>query len=148
MKSIEHPNKEGQIYGLYIAVALIAYFWLAWFIGLINVPEFRLFNVVIQTAGIYAAYKQFRLSHAGSLNYFRAMAIGFIASSIGTSLFALFLFLLFQLDRNLFESIIKNEPLQPYLTVYTATFAVWIEGIISGAIATFLLTNVMDTDHP
>lgn len=148
MKLTEYPNKEGQIYGVFIALGLIAYFWLAWIFGFINIPELRLFNLVIQTTGIYLAYKQFRRNHGGSLHYFRALTIGVVASTIGTSLFALFLFILFQTNRELFESIIANEPLRPYLTVYMAVFAVGTEGIISGAVATFLLTNIMDTDRP
>lgn len=148
MKLTDYPNKEGQIYGVFIALGLIAYFWLAWFCGFINIPELRLFNLVIQTTGIYLAYKQFKRNHHGTLNYFRALTIGFVASTIGTSLFAVFLFILFQVNKELFESIIKNEPLRPYLTVYMATFAVFIEGMISGSVATFLLTNIMDTDRP
>jgi Protein of unknown function (DUF4199) len=148
MKLRDYPNKIAQIYGVFIAIGLIAYFWLAKFLGFIHIPEFRLFNLIIQTAGIYLACKQFKRTHHDSLHYFRAMTIGFLTSTIGTSLFALFLFIIFQIDKQLFESIIKNEPLRPYLTIYMATFAVWIEGMISGAVATFLLTNVMDSDQP
>jgi|SRR5687768_1524777 hypothetical protein len=148
MKQIAYTDKEGQIYGVYIALALIAYFWLAWLLGFINIPELRLFNLVIQTTGIYLACKQFKRNHGGSLNYFRAMVIGVVASTIGTSLFAMFLFILFQLNKDLYESIIENEPLRPYLTVYMATLSVWAEGVISGGVATFLLTNIMDTDRP
>ena len=148
MKPINNPNQVSQVYGVFIALGLIVYFWLGWLLGIITIPEFRLFNLVIQTIGIYLAYKRFKEIQAGSLNYFRAITIGVVASTIGTSLFALFLFILFQLDRELFESIIENEPLRPYLTVYMATLAVWTEGIVSGSIATFLLTNVMDTDPP
>jgi hypothetical protein len=148
MKLINYPDKEGQIYGVFIALALIVYFWLAWLFGFINIPELRLFNLVIQTTGIYLAYKQFRRNHGGSLHYFRALVIGFIATTVGTSLFAFFLFVLFQINKELYNSIIENEPLRPYLTVYMATLAVWAEGVISGGVATFLLTNVMDTDRP
>jgi hypothetical protein len=148
MKLTDYPGKEAQIYGVYIALGLIAYFWTAWLFGFVHIPELRLFNLFIQTGGIYLAYKQFRRNHQGSLHYFRALTVGFVASAIGTSLFALFLVILFQINRELFESIIKNEPLRPYLTVYMATFAVFTEGIISGSVATFLLTNIMDTDQP
>src|SRR3990170_387495 len=106
MKLTDYRDQEGQIYGVFIALGLIAYFWLAWLFGFINIPELRLFNLVIQTGGIYLAYKQFRRNHEGTLNYFRALAIGFVASTVGTSLFALFLFILFQINRELFESII------------------------------------------
>jgi hypothetical protein len=148
MKLTDYPNRVAQIYGVFIALGLIAYFLLAKLLGFINIPELRLFNLVIQTAGIYLACKQFKRTHAGSLHYFRAMTIGFIASTIGTSLFAFFLFVLFQIDRGLFESIIENEPLRPYLTVYMATLAVLAEGLVSGSVATFLLTNIMDSDPP
>jgi hypothetical protein len=148
MKSTSYTGKEGQVYGVFIALALIAYFWLAWLLGFINIPELRLFNLVIQTTGIYLAYKQFRRNHDGSLHYFRAITIGLIASTIGTTLFTFFLFVLFQLNTPLYESIVKNEPLAPYLTVYMATLTVWAEGVISGGVATFLLTNIMDTDRP
>ena len=148
MKLTDYSDKEGQIYGVIIAIGLIAYFWLAWLFGFINIPELRLFNLVIQTSGIYLAYKQYRRNHGGDLNYFRAMAIGFVATVIGTTLFAIFLFILFQLNKNLYNAIVEDEPLRPYLTVYISTVAVWAEGVISGIVATFLLTNIMDTDRP
>jgi hypothetical protein len=148
MKLTDNPNNLGKIYGVFIALGLITYFWLAKLIGFIHIPEFRLFNLVIQTTGIYLACKQFRRTHSGSLHYFRAMSIGFIASTTGTFLFVVFLFVLFQLDKELFASIIRDEPLRPYLTVYMATFAVLAEGLVSGAVATYLLTNIMDSDQP
>lgn len=148
MKPTSYKDREGQIYGIFIALGLIVYFWLAWLLGFINIPELRLFNLVIQTTGIYLAFRQFRRNHEGSLNYFRALTIGFVASAIGTTLFTVFLFILFQINKDLYESIIANEPLRPYLTVYMATVSVWAEGIISGGVATFLLTNIMDTDQP
>ena len=148
LKLTNYRDQLAQVYGVFIALGLIAYFWIAKLLGFINIPEFRLFNVVIQTAGIYLACKQFRQMHAGSINYFRAMAIGFIASLTGTTIFVVFLFILFQIDKELFESIIRDEPLRPYLTVYMATFAVWTEGMVSGTVATFLLTNIMDSDQP
>ena len=148
MKLTDYPDKEWQVYGIFIALALMAYFWIAWLFGFVNIPELRLFNLFIQTGGIYLACKQFKRNHDGRLHYFRAITIGFLASTIGTSLFAFFLFILFQINKGLYESIIKNEPLRPYLTVYLATFAVWTEGMISGSVATFLLTNIMGTDRP
>jgi hypothetical protein len=52
----------------------------------------------------------------------------------------------FQLDRGLYESVIRYEPMGRYLTVYMACFAVATEGAISGAFATYLLMNWMKTD--
>jgi hypothetical protein len=147
MKLTDYPTRIPQLYGTFIALGLMAYFWTAWFFGFIDVPVLRLLNLGIQTTGIYFAYRQFKRTHKGSLNYFRALSVGFMTSLIGTSTFVLFLFILFQMDQQLFQSVIRDEPLRPYLTPYTATFAVWNEGIISGLIGTFVLTNVMDTDY-
>jgi hypothetical protein len=146
MKPSDNPNRIAVLYGVFVAVGLIAYFWIAWFLGIVNIPEFRIINLFIQTAGIYFAYQQFRKTNSGSLNYFRALLIGAGTSAIGTSLFAVFLFVLFQADPVLFDAVLRHEPVRPYLTVYLTTFAVWLEGILSGGVATFVLTNVMPTD--
>ena len=81
------------------------------------------------------------------MHYFRAMSVGFIASTIGTLIFAIVLFFVFQIDRGLFESILRTEPMGRYLTVYMACFAIVIEGTLSGTFATYLLMNFMKTDR-
>jgi hypothetical protein len=101
---------------------------------------------VIHVAGIYFALKQYRKTHDGSLNYFRAMSVGFTASTLGTIIFVIVLFITFQIDRELYNNIIKNEPMGRYLTVYMACFAVATEGVLSGSVATYLLMNYMHTD--
>jgi hypothetical protein len=147
MKLAENNNKYiGVIYGVIIALALIAYFWLAWLVGFLHIPEMRALNLVIHVAGIYFALKQYRKTHDGSLNYFRAMSVGFTASTLGTIIFVIVLFITFQIDRELYNNIIKNEPMGRYLTVYMACFAVATEGVLSGSVATYLLMNYMHTD--
>jgi hypothetical protein len=88
--------------------------------------------------------KQYKRTHAGELNYFRALAaIGVSSSFIGTSTFVLFVFLYLKIDQSLMQSIIESESMGPYLNEYTATFAVWVEGIFSGFIMTFILINFL-----
>lgn len=143
----ENTRHVGMTFGVIIALGHLAFFWLAWLLGFLDIPELRTLNVLIQGAGIYFALRAYRRRQQGSLNYFRAMSVGFIASAVGTVIFSVALFIIFQLDHSLFENIIRNEPMGRYLTVYMACFAVATEGAISGAFATYLLMNYMDTDR-
>jgi hypothetical protein len=146
LKPAENTKYVGIIFGVMIAIGHLAYFWAAWLFGFLHITEMRILNVLIQGAGIYFALKQYRKMQEGSLNYFRAMSVGFSASAVGTVIFSVVLFFIFQLDRGLYESVIRYEPMGRYLTVYMACFAVATEGAISGAFATYLLMNWMKTD--
>jgi hypothetical protein len=57
----------------------------------------------------------------------------------------LFLFILFKLEPAVYERVVKEGPMGQYINAYTAAFAVWIEGIFSGFMATFILMNFIDT---
>ena len=143
----ENTKYVALIYGVFIAVGHIVFFCLAWLLGFLDVPELRVLNVVIQGAGIYFALKQYRKAQQGSLNYFRAMGVGIKASAVGTLLFVVVVFFIFQIDQGLFESVIRNLPMGQHLTVYMACVALATEGAISGSFSTYLLMNYLDTDR-
>ncbi len=143
IKIFQYPNRIPEIYGTFIALGLIVYFFIAYLAGFLHIIEFRLLNLVILAVGIYFSLKQYRRTHEDRLDYFRALAIGVSSSFIGTSTFVLFLFLYLKIDNNLMRSIIESEPMGPYLNEYIATFAVWFEGIFSGFIMTFILINFL-----
>jgi len=140
------PDRIPEIYGTIIAIGLIVYFFAMYALGLVHVIELRLLNLPIMLGGIYYALKQFSRTHNGHLNYFRAMATGVAASTIGAATFAIFLFLYLKIDRGLMQSIIENEPMGPYLNEYIASAMVLIEGVFSGLFSTFLLLNWVTTD--
>ena len=81
-----------EIYGTLIALGLIVYFFLMYAVGLLQVIELRLLNLLIMLAGVYYAMKQYSRTHDGHLNYFRGLTIGVATSAIGASTFSLFLF--------------------------------------------------------
>jgi hypothetical protein len=116
-------------------------------LGVIHVIELRLLNLFIMLAGVYYALKQYRRTHHGHLNYFRALVTGTAAAAIGTSTFALFLFAFLKIEGNLMQAIQENEPLGPYLNPYIASYAVMLEGMFSGFGMTYLLINYMQTDR-
>lgn len=146
MSLFTDPNRIPENYGIKIAVGLIAYFLVMKFIGLGHHVELRLLNLAILVAGIFFGLKKFKESHADHLNYFRALVTGVAIGSVGSLLFALFLFIYMQLDSGMMQSIVENEPMGRYLNPYIAAFIVALEGVFSGLLVTFVLINWVNTD--
>lgn len=146
MSLFTDPNRIPENYGIKIAAGLIAYFLVMKFIGLGHHVELRLLNLAILVAGIFFGLKKFKESHADHLNYFRALVTGVAIGSVGSLLFALFLFIYMQLDSGMMQSIVENEPMGRYLNPYIAAFIVALEGVFSGLLVTFVLINWVNTD--
>lgn len=82
------------MYGLFIAVALIAYFLLLAAFGLHKNPVYSILNIFITAGGIFMAVKKFRSSSEGKFKYqkgfFAALSTGFISTVIFTIFFAIY----------------------------------------------------------
>lgn len=141
-----YPSRIPQIYGTIVTIALILYFFVIYAVGFIYVTELRVFNLIIQVTGIYLALKQYRRTHEGHLDYLRALSIGVGTSFIASSTFVLFLFFHLMIDQNLMNTIREHAPLGEYLDPYIASFSVWLEGIFSGFLASFIIVNYIQTD--
>lgn len=149
MNVFTNPNQLHVNYGLKIAGGLIAYFLLMKFTGLLNVVELRLLNLIILVAGIMMVLKQFKITHGKHINYFRALVTGVATASIGSLVFAGFLFIYMNfIDTAFMQYIIDHEPMGRYLNPYIASFIVALEGVFSGLLVTFVLINYIDTDEP
>jgi hypothetical protein len=146
LKLSQYATRIPEIYGTYIFIGLVAYFFICYLLGVIHVLELRLFNFIIMCAGVYYAMKQYQKTHNDHINYFRALTIGISSGFIGTSTFVLFLFILFTLNQNMYQEVVKNAPMGAHMNVYIATSAVWFEGMFSGFMATFILINFLETD--
>jgi len=142
----DRPDRIPEIYGTLVALGLIVYFFLMYAVGLVHVIELRLLNVFILFAGIWFAYKQYKRTHDGRLQYFQGMSIGVATSTIGVSTFAAFLLIYLKIDQNLMNSIIENEPMGHYLNEYIAAAAVTTEGVFSGLAMTYGILNWVSTD--
>jgi hypothetical protein len=147
MSLFTDPNRIPENYGIKIAGGLIAYFILMKLIGLSHHVELRLLNLFIQTVGVYYAIKAFKAAHGGGINYFRALVTGVVAATIGSGIFAIFLFTYMQLDSSMMDSIVKNEPMGHYLNAWIASFIVALEGGFSGLLVTFVIINYIPTDE-
>jgi len=135
----------GEIYGTYATLGLIAFFLGCYWTGLVHVRELRLLNFPIMIAAIYYGLDQYKKIY-GHINYFKAMTLGTYIGGIAALTFALFLFLVFTLDHNLYLRVVKGEPLGAYMNLYIATSAVALEGVFSGLMATYIICNFIDTD--
>lgn len=147
MSFFNDPKKIPESYGLKIAAGLIAYFLLMKVTGLAHHVELRLLNLVILIAGVYFALKKLKEVNETRLNYFRALITGFTTATIGSVIFAVFLFVYMKLDSSMMQSIIEGEPMGRYLNPYIAAFIVALEGVFSGLLVTFVILNYLGTDE-
>lgn len=147
MSFFNDPKKIPESYGLKIAAGLIAYFLLMKVTGLAHHVELRLLNLVILIAGVYFALKKLKEVNETRLNYFRALITGFTTATIGSVIFAVFLFVYMKLDSGMMQSIIEGEPMGRYLNPYIAAFIVALEGVFSGLLVTFVILNYLGTDE-
>jgi hypothetical protein len=145
MNIFNYSRRIPEIYGTFITLGLVAYFFLMRLLGGLHLIELRLLNIVILTVGIYFAIKQYRRTHQEQINYFKALTIGISSSFIGVSTFVLLLYFYLIFNEDFMEVLRKREPMGVHLDPYIATFAVWVEGTFSGMIATFILANSMRT---
>ncbi len=147
MSFFNNPNRIPESYGLRIAAGLIGFFLIMKLVGLSHHVELRLLNLFILSGGVYMALKRFKQSHSDRLNYFRGLITGVATSAVGSLVFAFFLFLYMQLDSEMMQFIIENEPMGRYMNPYIASFIVALEGVFSGLLVTFVLINYVSTDE-
>lgn len=145
MSILSNPNRIAENYGLRIAAGLIAFFLIMKFIGLAHNAELRLLNLIILTAGIWAAINKFKATHTHNMNYFRGLIMGVATGAVASAVFGLFLFIYMQLDPSFMQTIRDNEPMGRYLNPYMASFIVVLEGFFSGLLMTFILLNWVTT---
>src|SRR6187399_1137798 len=92
MSFFTNPNRIPESYGLRIAAGLIVFFLIMDAIGFGHLIELRLLNLVILTAGVWAALKKFKQTHSEHLNYFRGLITGVATAGFGSLVFGVFLF--------------------------------------------------------
>lgn len=82
------------MYGIFIGIALIAYFLLLSLFGLHINPAYSIFNLVITGVGIFLAIKAYRSKKQGKYVYQKGfmtgLTSGFIATIIFTAFFAIY----------------------------------------------------------
>ena len=82
------------LYGVYVAIGLIAYFLLLSLFGLHKYPAFSVLNMLITGAGMFLAIKKFRAEKGAKFKYQKGFMVslvtGFTATIIFTAFFAIY----------------------------------------------------------
>jgi hypothetical protein len=133
-------SKQSIQNGLLTALALVAYFMLMDFLNLTYILWLRYFNLIIMTTGVFYAIKVYKSKiQPEKLNYLEGLAVGFLTAFISVFSFSLFIyFYLRSFDPGFMEYLHANDFMGQYLNPGAAAFIIFVEGISSGAIASFL----------
>ena len=86
MKKLSVP----LLYGVFIAIGLIAYFLLLSLFGLHTNPAFSLFNMVITAVGIFLAVRKYMYNKGPKFKYQKGFVVGLTSGFIATILFTFF----------------------------------------------------------
>lgn len=78
------------MYGIYIAVGLIAYFLILALFDLAKYPAYSVFNIVITGVGMYLAIKKYRKKKGAKFKYQKGFVAGFSTGVIATIIFTAF----------------------------------------------------------
>jgi len=136
-------EKIGIRWGIYTFLMLSAYFLLMKMAGLVHVLELRFLNVFIMFFGCYKAIRTAR-DHTTHFRYFKGLGAGSLNALVSSSLFAILgLLYITVIDPEFMQELKLNEPLGLYFNKYLAVIQIFIEGIASGFLFSFIIMQWM-----
>jgi pheromone shutdown protein TraB len=132
--------KIGMIYGIYTLMGLMLYFGIMKYFGLAEILELRALNFLILFSGIFSALKRLTPgTKMAGVDYFTGMKTGFLTTFVAVTLFAFLLGIYLNIDDTFMNHVKKSSPFGLTLTPITASVIVYIEGLISGFLITYIL---------
>ncbi len=143
-----NPIEKTSIkYGIYTAVTLIVFFLFMKLIGLVEVYELRVLNVIFLFTGVYLAIKHYRHT-ADKPAYLSGLGVGIFTSAVALILFSFFVIIyLAAIDPELMLSLKADEYFGQYLNPYIAGAAIFLEGTLSGLLMSFILMQYYKRSH-
>jgi hypothetical protein len=140
-------EKLGVISGIFVSIALIAYFILMKYMQLEDVAELRWFNLVIQLGSIIFVIRYFKYKTKRRVEYLEGISLSFLTSAVGAILFAAFIYIYFSNNPILLLHLKDNAPMMgEYLTPLTASLTVVVEGLTSALILSFVIMQYFKDD--
>jgi hypothetical protein len=124
--------------GLTISAILIAYFFAMGALGLHKHMTLRAFNLIPLIGGIIYALNRYSKMSGGKIEYFKGIRLGMQVTAIATLPFAVFLLIYLNIDTDFMNYLIQHMEMGKYLSPPAAAIAVFIEGLSTGFIATFV----------
>jgi len=125
--------------GFLVFSALVAYFLIMKAFGLYQILELRYFNAIFLITGIVIAFYNFRkkVSPEG-IQYLKGIKMGMKITLIAVLPFVIFMGIYLAIDKDFMAYIIENGDFGQWLSPVRAAGVIAIEGLISGAIITFM----------
>ena len=130
-------------YGIFVTIALIAYFLILRLFGLHENPWLRLFNGLAMAAGIFYSIKYYKLLAGNSFTYVDGFKTGLITGFIGTILFTGFMAIyMFHLDPD-FTQMLLGEWMNNYGEgAGILVFIILVEGLASTVVLTLTFMQI------
>jgi hypothetical protein len=131
--------------GLWMFAGYAAFFLLMYAIGLGHRSELRVFNGVIQIAGLYYAIKLYYKNNPEHIsNYLYGVAQGMKVTGVSVIAFSIFMCLFLYMNPSLMQTIQQYSFMGDYLNPFTATMFIVTEGVVIGIIASYILTRILE----
>lgn len=132
-------------YGLLMFLSFAGLFLIMHEVVQLENYNLRVLNAVAHLGFIYAAIRAYRQENQESLNnYVSGVAMGMYASLIGVLPFVVFVVFYLVNDTAFMAHIQETIPIGQYLTPFTASLFVLIEGVAVSLIGSYLVTRVID----
>ncbi|WP_417884855.1 DUF4199 domain-containing protein [Zunongwangia sp.] len=130
-------NKTSITYGIVIAIALCAYFWILNGLLGLSSAAFSFVNCLIMGAGIWFAIKKKKKEQAGLFKYGDGFTTGLVTGFIATTIFTIFF--------GIYAGEINPDFLDEFLTMWRSDYEISIPIVLftvfaMGAATTFALT--------
>jgi len=124
--------------GLIVSMSLIVFFLFMKTCGLYEILSFRYLNFVFLLFGILATFKDYRKVSQEGIDYLTGIKMGMRVTLTAVIPFALFMWIYLTIDTNFMGYIKQYSAFGSYLSPIVSAGAIGIEGIVSGAITTFI----------
>ena len=129
-----------------MALGFTLYFLVMLTLDLSHNYYFRIFNGLIHIGFITMAIKQYKKRFPDDFNYLSGVGIGITASLIGIVPFSLFLLIFLASSPEFMHALVENvELVGQYLTPFTASLIVLLEGVGISFIASYIIMRIVDS---
>lgn len=132
-------GKIGLTTGLVVCGGLILFFFIMGAFDLLKIVELRSINFFILLAGILYSINKVKNLCGDNFDYFDGFSAGIFTALYSVVPFGIFVFIyLWKINPSFMEYIRENITYGNSLTPALATFAILVEGIVSGVVISFI----------
>jgi hypothetical protein len=136
-------EKIGIRWGIITFILLAIFFLLMKLLGFVKILELRFLNAIIMFFGCYMAIRTTK-ENLKNFRYFKGLGAGGLNGLIASFIFVIFGFIyVTYIDPNFRYEIKMNEPLGLYFNIYVALFQIFMEGLGSGLLFSFIIMQWM-----